>query len=120
MALPFIQAGYATEKGEEGADYWLLLHGELPEYYISKEEAKRLGWTSKQGNLAEILPGRMIGGGVFKNGEGKLPDAPGRVWYEADVDYTGGYRNDKRIVFSNDGLIFFTDDHFVTFTEIGP
>jgi hypothetical protein len=118
-ALPFIEAGYATGRGEAGADYQVLVHGELPDYYISKEEARRLGWDSKKGNLAEVLPGRMIGGDVFRNGEGKLPDAPGRVWYEADVDYTGGYRNGKRILFSNDGLIFFTDTHYLTFTEIG-
>ncbi len=117
--LSFIQAGYATDRGEEGADYWLLVYGELPEYYISSEEAERLGWIRKEGNLAEVLPGRMIGGDVFENRKGKLPDAPGRVWYEADVDYAGGYRNAKRILFSNDGLIFFTDDHYLTFTEIG-
>ncbi len=119
MALPFIQAGFATDKGEEGADYWLLVHGKLPKYYISKEEAERLGWIKKKGNLAEVLPGRMIGGDIFYNDKGKLPDLPGRVWHEADVDYTGGRRNKKRILFSNDGLIFFTDNHYLTFTEIG-
>ena len=62
----------------------------------------------------------MIGGNVLKNRKGKLPGAPGRIWYEADVDYVRGYRNNKRIVFSNDGLVFFTDNHYLTFTEIGP
>lgn len=118
-ALSFIQAGHATDKGEEGADYWLLMYGELPEYYISTAEAIRLGWIRKKGNLAEVLPGRMIGGDVFENSEGRLPDAFGRVWYEADVDYTDGRRNSKRVLFSNDGLVFFTDDHYLTFTEVG-
>jgi len=36
-----------------------------------------------------------------------LPEKDGRVWYEADIDYESGFRNTKRIVFSNDGLIFF-------------
>ena len=71
------------------------------------------------GNLADILPGRMIGGDKYKNRDGRLPDAPGRVWYEADFDYTGGYRNDCRLLYSNDGLIFVTYDHYLTFYEIG-
>ena len=40
------------------------------------------------------------------------------LWYEADINYTGGYRNDDRILFSNDGLIFVTYDHYETFLEI--
>jgi hypothetical protein len=34
----------------------------------------------------------MIGGDVFENRKHKLPDAPGRIWFEADFDYTGGYK----------------------------
>lgn len=37
------------------------------------------------------------------------------MWHE---NYTGGYRNTQRIVFSNDGLIFVTYDHYKTFAEI--
>ena len=39
--------------------------------------------------------------------------------YEADFDYSGGYRNDCRLLYSNDGLIFVTYDHYATFYEIG-
>ena len=60
----------------------------------------------------------MIFDGIFNNKEGKLPSKNGRVWYEADINYTGGYRNDDRILFSNDGLIFVTYDHYETFLEI--
>ena len=35
-----------------------------------------------------------------------------------DINYTGGYRNKQRIVFSNDGLIFVTYNHYETFIEI--
>ena len=35
-----------------------------------------------------------------------------------DINYTGGYRNKQRIVFSSDGLIFVTYDHYETFIEI--
>lgn len=41
-----------------------------------------------------------------------------RIWYEADINYTGGFRNGHRIVYSNDGLIFVTYDHYNTFYEI--
>ena len=43
---------------------------------------------------------------------------PGRIWFEADFDYTGGYRNSFRLLYSNDGLIFVTYDHYATFYEI--
>ena len=50
----------------------------------------------------------MIGGDSYKNKEGKLPSAPGRVWYEADINYESGYRNRQRILYLNDGLVFVT------------
>ena len=60
----------------------------------------------------------MIGGDIYSNRDGKLPSAPGRIWYEADIDYIQGYRNDKRILFSNDGLLFTTGSHYGTFIEV--
>ena len=62
--------------------------------------------------------GKMIGGNVYHNKEKKLPDISGRVWYEADINYTEGFRNRQRILYSNDGLIFVTYDHYQTFYEI--
>ena len=70
------------------------------------------------GNLNDVLPGKTIGGDVYKNSSQKLPDAPGRVWYEADINYEGGYRNGDRILYSNDGLLFVSYDHYQTFHEI--
>lgn len=64
------------------------------------------------------MPGRMIGGDVFYNDKNKLPDAVGRVWYEADFNYVSGWRNDYRVLYSNDGLIFITYDHYKTFYEL--
>lgn len=60
----------------------------------------------------------MIGGERYSNNEKKLPDAPYRVWCEADFDYTEGYRNSNRIYYSNDGLIFVSYDHGQTFYEL--
>ncbi|MBQ6998658.1 MAG: phage head morphogenesis protein [Clostridia bacterium] len=112
------RAGLATKKGIEGADWQLKFHGELPEYYITVEEAKEMGWQPKLGDLAFKCPDKMIFGGIYNNDNGHLPSAEGRIWYEADINYIRGYRGMDRILFSNDGLIFVTYDHYHTFYEI--
>ena len=98
----------------------LYLHtfGHLPSNFITKNEAQNLGWNNREGNLDEAAPGMSIGGDRFGNYEGSLPDASGRKWTECDIDSDGGYRNGKRIVFSNDGLIYYSDDHYTTFRLI--
>ncbi|MBQ8409138.1 MAG: hypothetical protein IJY39_09785 [Clostridia bacterium] len=87
-------------------------------YYLTKKDAELNGWRAPKGNLGTVLPGRMIGGDVFYNDKNKLPDAVGRVWYEADFNYVSGWRNDYRVLYSNDGLIFITYDHYKTFYEL--
>ena len=77
-----------------------------------------IGWKNYKGNLQDVAPDAIIGGDVFWNDKGKLPAAPGRVWYEADINYTGGYRNTHRLIYSNDGLSFVTYDHYQTFYPI--
>ena len=42
----------------------------------------------------------------------------GRVYRECDIDYRGGKRGPKRIIFSNDGLIYYTGDHYKTFEKL--
>lgn len=98
----------------------LYIHqfGKLPSNYITKKEAAALGWKSKEGNLEAVAKGRSIGGDPFGNREKRLPEAPGRSWYECDIDFDGGFRNAKRILFSNDGLIYYTDDHYKTFVQL--
>ena len=113
-----VWAGYATLDGADGADFWLAHYGKLPEYYITKAEAKASGWKAFAGNLHEIAPNKMIGGDIYNNRNGHLPVAEGRVWYEADINYTGAYRRRHRILYSNDGLIFVTYDHYETFWEV--
>ena len=102
---------------EEVAVY-LELFDELPDNYLTKKEAEKLGWNNKKGNLHAVAPGCSIGGDRFGNYEGSLPDKKGRKWTECDIDFDGGYRGSERIVFSNDGLIYYTDDHYNTFTQI--
>ena len=118
LPLTAFPAGTATEDGLVGVDYYLFTHSCLPDNYITQNEAKRQGWINWKGNLWGVLPGAVIGGEQYKNRDGRLPNKPGRIWYEADFDYNGGYRNWKRIVFSNDGLMFVTYDHYLTFSEV--
>lgn len=65
-----------------------------------------------------VAPGKSMGGDIFANKEGLLPSAPGRTWYEADINYISGYRGNDRIVYSSDGLLYKTSDHYKTFTEM--
>ena len=99
---------------EEVAEY-LYLYGHLPDNYITKNEAKELGWDSSKGNLWDVAPGKSIGGDKFGNREGLLPEKKGRTYYECDVNYEGGYRGSDRIIYSSDGLVYFTEDHYNSF-----
>ena len=92
--------------------------GKLPGNFIRKSDAQALGWNSREGNLGEVAPGMSIGGDHFGNYEGTLPDKKGRKWTECDIDADGGFRNGKRIAYSNDGLIYYSDDHYNTFRLI--
>lgn len=116
--LRTLLAGTATGLGQNGADWWLKNRRELPPYYISEQEAKKRGWDSESGNFHTVCPGKMLTRGEYYNKNGHLPSAPGRIWYEADIDYHSGFRGLIRIVYSNDGLIFITYDHYRTFIEI--
>ena len=96
---------------------YLKEHGELPDYYITKSEAKSLGWVPSKGNLCEVAPGRAIGGDIWTNRQKSLPTKSGRKYFEADLNYHCGNRNADRVVFSNDGLVFVTFDHYRSFEE---
>ncbi|MGN1020932.1 MAG: ribonuclease domain-containing protein [Aristaeellaceae bacterium] len=112
------QTGPVTEP-QAIADY-LFAHGELPDNFITKAEARKLGWDSARNDLSDVAPGYSIGGDRFGNYEGLLPDADGRIWYEADCYYTEGDRGACRIVYSSDGLVYYTGDHYASFTQMYP
>ncbi|MBR1758931.1 MAG: ribonuclease [Lachnospiraceae bacterium] len=112
--LTVSEDGEYTSKDEVAL--YLHLYGHLPSNFITKNQAKKLGWVSSEGNLGKVAPGKSIGGDYFGNFEGNLPEKKGRDYYECDIDSTGGYRGAKRIIYSNDGLIYYTEDHYNTFT----
>ena len=92
---------------------YLKEHGELPDYYITKSEAKSLGWVPSKGNLCEVAPGKAIGGDKFSNREKQLPK--GEQYYEADVNYNCGNRGADRIVFTKNGEVWLTKNHYKSF-----
>lgn len=110
--------GHVTKDKWNGADVYVSCLGKLPDNYVDKNAAEKSGGKRKKGNLRSILPDATIGGDIYHNDDKKLPHTPNRTWYEADIDYEGGFRNNSRIIYSNDGLIFATYDHYHTFYEV--
>ena len=100
--------------GKDQVALYIYTYGHLPDNYITKREAKALGWTG--GSLEPYVPGKCIGGDRFGNYEELLPEKNGRSYTECDIDTLGANsRGAKRIVFSNDGLIYYTADHYESF-----
>lgn len=97
---------------------YLQQHQRLPDYYITKKQAREQGWDARNGNLCSVLPGKAIGGDRFSNREGQLPAARSRVWREADINYQCGRRGADRLLYSSDGLIFVTRDHYKNFIRV--
>ncbi len=98
-------------------DVALYLHtyGRLPDNFITKDEARALGWSGS--GLDGYAYGKCIGGDQFGNYEGLLPEKSGRLYYECDIDTLhGDDRGAKRVVYSSDGLIYYTGDHYESFT----
>lgn len=87
----------------------------LPDYYLTKSEAKSQGWVASQGNLCDVLPGKAIGGDKFSNREKTLP--AGNQYFEADVNYECGRRNADRIVFTKSGEVWLTHNHYKSFEK---
>ncbi|MDO4615752.1 MAG: ribonuclease domain-containing protein [Lachnospiraceae bacterium] len=99
---------------KEDVALYLYTYKHLPDNFITKKEAKALGWPG--GSLEDYAPGKSIGGDYFGNYEGVLPEKKGRSYHECDIDTLGASkRGAKRIVYSDDGLIYYTEDHYETF-----
>ena len=101
----------------EDVSLYLYTYEELPDNFMTKNEARALGWEG--GSLEPYAPGMCIGGDYFGNYEGLLPEQNGREYHECDINTLGASsRGAERIIFSNDGLIYYTADHYESFTLI--
>lgn len=97
---------------KEDVSLYIHMYGKLPDNFITKKEARSLGWSG--GSLEPYAPGKCIGGDRFGNYEGNLPE--GGQYTECDIDTLGeNSRGAKRIVFSSDGQIYYTEDHYESF-----
>ena len=99
----------------EDVALYIHTYGELPQNFITKRDAEALGWVSKEGNLDEVAPGMSIGGDRFGNYENLLPKGK---YKECDVNYSGGYRGEERLIYDEEGNIYYTDDHYASFTQL--
>lgn len=96
---------------------YLDAYGELPSNFITKAEARDLGWSG--GSVERYREGAAIGGDSFGNREGILPKESGRKYTECDLNTNGqSSRGAERLVFSNDGLYFHTQDHYESFQQV--
>lgn len=111
MPVPEIDRDGSYDSREDVALY-LHIYGELPENYITKAEAKKLGWSG--GSVEKYAPGKCIGGDRYSNFEGSLPE--GEKYRECDIDTLGKKsRGARRIVYSEEGFIYYTGDHYASF-----
>lgn len=95
-------------------DVALYLHTyhELPSNYMTKAEAREHGWEG--GALSQVVEGMCIGGDVFGNYEGILPEED--TYHECDINTLNSTsRGAERIIWSDDWDIYYTDDHYETF-----
>ena len=91
---------------------YLITYEYLPSNYMTKDEARKLGWEG--GALSQVIEDKCIGGDVFGNYEGILPEED--TYHECDIDTLGKTsRGAKRIVWSDDFDVYYTEDHYETF-----
>jgi hypothetical protein len=104
-----IDGSYTTK---EDVALYIHLYGCLPDNFMTKDEARDLGWEG--GSLEPYAPGMCIGGDYFGNYEGTLPEGK---YHECDINTLGAKRRGaERLIYSDDGRIYYTNDHYETFT----
>ncbi|NLA52186.1 MAG: hypothetical protein GX860_08715 [Alcaligenaceae bacterium] len=90
--------------------------GQLPAKFLTKSQARDLGWhPGRPFNEISKLKGKSIGGDHFGNYEKLLPNGKYR---EADLDYLGQKRNAKRLVYENHESLYVTIDHYESFDKV--
>lgn len=115
---PAPEAPAIAEDGEytdpHSVALYLRAYGHLPGNFITKREARDLGWPG--GDLWQYAPGKSIGGDRFGNYEGLLPE--GTTYRECDLNYAGGPRGPERLVYGENGSIYYTGDHYASFEKL--
>lgn len=90
--------------------------GALPAKFLTKREARALGWQPGRAfNDIADLRGRALGGDHFGNYEKRLPAGK---YFEADLDYLGLKRNAKRLVYEDHEHLYVTIDHYESFEQV--
>ena len=121
VTVPGEESTSFTPPVEEGEYYYdlesvvlyLEYYGDLPDNYITKNEARSLGWEG--GTPERYLEGSAIGGDSFGNREGLLPKGK---YTECDLNTLGkGSRGAERLVFSAEEY-YYTEDHYESFTQV--
>ena len=113
-------SGSVDENGQyctvnEVAAYIKQYH-KLPSNYITKKEAKALGWHG--GPLKKYAPGKSIGGDVFTNRQHILPDSKDK-YIECDINANGTSRGAERIVYNTGNFkVYYTSNHYESFEEV--
>lgn len=105
-----------TYSSQEDVAAYLVTYHHLPDNYITKKQAEKLGWHG--GSLEPYAPGKCIGGSRFGNYEGRLPE--GETYYECDIDTLGAEkRGAERLVYTDDfERVYYTSNHYKSFTLI--
>lgn len=113
------ESGIYTTKDSVAA--YLCKFDKLPANYVGKDEGIAL-YESETGKIFDgwsfnpwKIIGVMIGGDKFGNNEGLLPKG---TYHEADVDYFGDNRGNKRLVYASDCVIYYTSSHYKSFTQL--
>ena len=96
---------------------YLETYHHLPDNYITKDEARDLGWEG--GSVEDYKKDAAIGGDRFGNHEGILPKAGKNAYHECDID-THGYKNrgSRRLIYTDDGQYYYSKDHYETFQQV--
>lgn len=103
-----------TDRKDELALY-IHTYGHLPENFITKSRAKKLGWSG--GEAEYYSENGCIGGDRFGNYEGILPK--GYTYYECDVETLGvESRGSKRLIYTKSGIVYYTEDHYQSFERL--
>lgn len=111
--------GFEHVHATVGTLWHVHAEGRLPDCYLDKGAARSRGWRPG-GDLWESAKGAAIGGNKFSNRERRLPEDGNYI--EADLDFAGGRRGARRLVFDRDTrgkwLMWVTMDHYKTFTRV--